>query len=54
MRRLASLFFAAGMLCAAMLPASAKHPDVTLKMNGQNGSREWGTASAATQAWSSL
>jgi hypothetical protein len=44
MRRLASLFVAAGMLCAAMLPASAAHPDVTLKMHAQNGSGEWGTA----------
>jgi hypothetical protein len=44
MRRLVSLFVAAGMLCAAMLPASAKYPDVTLKMHAQNGSGEWGTA----------
>lgn len=44
MRRLASLFFAAGIVCAAVLPASAAHPDVTLKMHAQNGSGEWGTA----------
>ena len=44
MRRLAILMFAAGMLCAAVLPASAAHPDVTIKMHPQNGSGEWGTA----------
>jgi len=44
MRRLASLFVTAGMLCAAVLPASAAHPDVTIKMHAQNGSGEWGTA----------
>lgn len=44
MRRLASLIFAVGMLGAAVLPASAAHPDVTIKMHAQNGSGEWGTA----------
>lgn len=44
MRRLASLFITAGVLCAAVLPASAAHPDVTIKMHAQNGSGEWGTA----------
>ena len=44
MRRLASLFVAAGMLCAAVVPASAAHPDVTIKMHAQNGSGENGTA----------
>lgn len=44
MRRLASLFIATGLLCAAVLPASAAHPDVTIKMHAQNGSGENGTA----------
>jgi hypothetical protein len=44
MRRLAGLILSAGILCAVMLPASAAHPDVTLKMHAQNGSGESGTA----------
>jgi hypothetical protein len=44
MHRLAGLIVAAGMLCAVMLPASAAHPDVTIKMHAQNGSGEYGTA----------
>jgi hypothetical protein len=44
MRKLTSLLVVAGMLCAAVLPASAKHPDVTIKMHAQNGSGESGTA----------
>jgi hypothetical protein len=44
MRRSAILFVTAVMLCAVMLPASAAHPNVTLKMHAQNGSGEWGTA----------
>jgi len=44
MRKLAGLFAAAGMVCAAVLPASAAHPDVTIKMHAQNGSGENGTA----------
>jgi hypothetical protein len=44
MRYLVSLFVAAVILCAIVLPASARHPNVTVKMLGQNGSREWGTA----------
>lgn len=44
MRRFAGLFIATGLLCAAVLPASAAHPDVTIKMHAQNGSGENGTA----------
>jgi hypothetical protein len=44
MRRLAGLIFAAVLLGAAVLPASAAHPDVTFKMHAQNGSGENGTA----------
>jgi hypothetical protein len=44
MRILASLFVAAGVVCAFVLPASAAHPDVTIKMHAQNGSGEYGTA----------
>lgn len=44
MRKFASLVVAAGVLCAAVVPASAAHPDVTIKMHAQNGSGENGTA----------
>ena len=44
MRAIASLLVTAVILCAVMLPASARHPNVTVQMRGQNGSREWGTA----------
>ena len=43
MRKIASLFAGALVLCAA-LPASAAHPDVTIKMHAQNGSGESGSA----------
>ena len=44
MSTFAGLFATALVLCAAALPASAAHPDVTIKLHAQNGSGERGTA----------